>query len=302
MRKQTRKDRLLQQVKDNLTYHRLKSDLAAVEGEIYENQPSFPSAPQNFFERVVTDLKNEIRKDVVSTLTSEKAAAKDALAAFEKAHSAKSLALLTNEKKWNAVLNKKLFKKDKYDLAKMQFALAYMLEDGQAYQRPDDSLAAVSELLFDDPTYMSLLYATLQDNFIKIHNVSGADEQAVLTLGLSLASFLPFPSVITSSINVLAFIHSIYKNQRMKQAFRTLSGAETNMLLATKLTLLQMSKNSMPKGEWNALVDEYLRMVGNLRADAEYEWLVEQSQAPVCKEKIAICDLCVDRLSQVVGA
>ncbi len=302
MKKQTKRDKLLQQVKDNLTHYRLKADLAAVEGEIYENQPCLSGATQNIFERVVTDFKNEIRKDVVSALTSEKKAAKDALIAFEKTHNQKDLQLLDNETKWNAVLDKKLFKKDKYDLAKMQFALAFMLEDGQAYQRPDDSLAAVSEVLFNDPTYMALLYATLQDNFVKIHNVTSADEQNALVFGLNLASFLPFSSVIVSGINALALINEIRKKQRMKQAFRTLSGAETNMLLATKLTLIQMSKNSMPKAAWSALVDEYLRMVGNLRADAEYEWLVEQSQVPVCKEKIAICDLCVDRLSQVVGA
>lgn len=302
MRRQTKRDKLLQQVKDNLTHHRLKADLAAIEGEIYENQPRDFGASQNFFDKVITDFKNEIRRDVVGVLTMEKKAAQDALAAFEKSHDQKQLSLISNEKKWKAVLDKKLFKGDKYNLAKMQFALAFMLQDGQAYQRESDSLEAVSEVLFNDPKYMSRLYAALQDNFVKIHNVASVDEQRAIVFGLNVASLLPFSPVIVSGINVIALINAERKKQRMKQAFRLLSGAETNMLLATKLTLIQMSKENMPKAEWAALVDEYLRTVNNFRSDAEYEWLVEQSQMPVCKEKIAICDLCVNRLSQVVGA
>lgn len=301
MKRQTKRDKLLQQVKDNLTHHRLKADLAAVEGEIYENQPRASTA-QNFFDKVMTDFKNEIRKDVVGALTIEKKAAQDALAAFEKSHDRKQLALLADEKKWKTVLDKKLFKGDKYNLAKMQFALAFMLQDGQAYQRESDSLEAVSEVLFDDPKYMARLYAALQDNFVKIHNVANIDEQRAIVFGLNVASLLPFSPVIVGGINVIALINAERKKQRMKQVFRSLSGAETNMLLATKLTLIQMSKENMPKAEWGALVDEYLRTVNNFRSDAEYEWLVEQSQVPVCKEKIAICDLCVNRLSQVVGA
>lgn len=302
MRRQTKRDKLLQQVKDNLTHHRLKADLAAIEGEIYENQPRDFGTSQNFFDKVITDFKNEIRRDVVGVLTMEKKAAQDALAAFEKSHDQKQLALLADEKKWKTVLDKKLFKGDKYNLAKMQFALAFMLQDGQAYQRESDSLEAVSEVLFGDPKYMSRLYAALQDNFVKIHNVASVDEQRAIVFGLNVAALLPFSPVIVSGINVIALINAERKKQRMKQAFRLLSGAETNMLLATKLTLIQMSKENMPKAEWAALVDEYLRTVNNFRSDAEYEWLVEQSQVPVCKEKIAICDLCVNRLSQVVGA
>ena len=302
MKKQTRKEKLVQLVKDNLTYYRLQADVRAVECDICENQPRAVGQNSNFFERTINEVQNELRRTFVRDMTTEKKAAKDALALFERTHNQKQLKLVQNVEKFKKMLDKKLFKKDKYGLERMQFAIAYMLENDVEYQRAEDSLAAVSELLFDDAQFMSLLYSSLRENFVRIHNVQSQDSLKMQLLGLSVASLFPYAPVFTSGLNVFYFVNAERRKWRMKQAFRTLSGGEKNMLFATKLTLIEMSKSTMPKSAWNLLVDEYLRTVNNFRADAEYEWLVEQLQVPVCKEKIAVCDLCVDRLSQIIGA
>ena len=111
MKKQTRKEKLVQLVKDNLTYYRLQADVRAVECDICENQPRAVGQNSNFFERTINEVQNEIRRTFVRDMTTEKKAAKDALALFERTHNQKQLKLVQNVEKFKKMLDKKLFKK-----------------------------------------------------------------------------------------------------------------------------------------------------------------------------------------------
>ena len=79
----------------NLTYCRLKADLAAVEMEIAGNQPIANEAEGNFFlatlKRLGIGLKNELRKTALDDLEKDKALAHAELTRFEEEHAKKEL-------------------------------------------------------------------------------------------------------------------------------------------------------------------------------------------------------------------
>jgi hypothetical protein len=69
-----------------------------------------------------------------------------------------------------------------------------------------------------------------------------------------------------------------------------------------KLTVVENALPLMPEKEAKELIDETLKYIDNLRADAEYEWLVEKMDIPACKERIALANLAVSRLTLLLEA
>ena len=106
----------------NLTYCRLKADLAAVEMEIAGNQPIANEAEGNFFlatlKRLGIGVKNELRKTTLEDLEKDKALVQAELTRFEEEHPKKELSLANDPAALKAFLKKKLLKKDAYGLEK----------------------------------------------------------------------------------------------------------------------------------------------------------------------------------------
>lgn len=289
----------------NLTYCRLQADVYAVEADIADNQPLAAGEEKGivkkFLNAITTEVQNEIRKKNVQELTVDRQAAIYALSAFEGRHAQKQLALAQDREKFKEYIQKKLFKKDVDGLGKMQFALAFLLDNGTEYQRPEQSLQAVSEILFDDPTYMQSLYVAFCENFYKIQDkrLTAAETGSAIEEGL--ASLLNVAQLVFGAMRMEALIVSVKNKKRMHELLQDLSQNELHTLLAVRLTLLQEAKKTMAEEKLKELVDDYLKYVSNLRSDAEYQWLVERLDVPSCQEKIKTCDLCIARLSRILG-
>ena len=277
----------------NLTYYRLQADLAAVKLEITDNAPVMETAETNLFKKLWSKAKtlvnNELRKKTTDELKKDLAAAEAELARFESIHTAKELQLSQNPAKLKSFIYKKLFKKDTDGLKRMNFALALILDNRYTYQRPAFSLQVISQLLFEDAEYMQGLYDTLYENFKYLHNdlIPSMDE---------LLSMLP--SMGNVSLQALVNRH---KQRNFKKSLDRLSADQAGAILAIKLTVVEKAKTILSKEAWEDLIDETLRFIGDVRADAEYEKVFQIKPADVAEEILRLCSLAVDRLTALVG-
>jgi len=275
----------------NLTYCRLKADLAAVEMEIAGNQPVVSEAEKNFFKNVwnilKTGVKNELRKTTLEDLKKQFATAEAELARFESEHNAKELALLRDLASLKAFLAKKLFKKDEYGLDKLQFSLALLLDDRYAYQRPEHSLCILSDLLFNDGGYMQELYNALCHNYKYIRNDWSITVNDLLS---RMPSF--------GNVSVQSWINKS-KQRKFNARVEKLTADQAATLFAMKLTVVEKAKGILPKEEWEKLTDDTLKFIQDVRADAECEKVFTEQDDGVFEEIFSLCSLAVNRLAKV---
>lgn len=305
MRKMRKKQMIRETAIKNLTYIRLKSDLAAIEKEMADNEPVQKENTKNIITKVIsavaTEVANGIRRKNTIDLSVEKERALANLSAFEKKVSQKELELSGDIKKFKTFIDKKLFKGDKYDMNRKQFALSFILGSANDYLRSEESLKDVSAVLFDDEGYMSELYKTFENNFYGIQK-KAVDERGLGTIiGMGIWSLCSWSIIPIGIGGMVALIRSLDRRQKMEKAFENLSKDELHAYIAMKLTLVESSRHTMPEREWKELIDGTLKYIGNLRGDAEYEWLIERLNAPTNKEKIELSNLAVERLSKIIG-
>ena len=305
MRKAKRMAKAKKIVVKNLTYIRLKSDLETVENEINSNQPVEKEVGGNviskFINGLVTDVANNARRKAVVDLSVEKKTALDNLTAFESTCDMKELELAGDIAKLKKYMNKELFKKDAYGIQKIQFALSLMLDNSCEYVRKEESLEAVSKILFDDEGYMNILFKLFEQNFYGIQKKAVDDIQTGMLLGVGVWSVLIGNWLPVGISGITSIIAQILHKRELKKKFQKLSKDELQAFLAMKLTVIEASRKNMPEAVRKDLIDDLLKYVSNLRGDAEYEWLIEKLDAPANKEKIELCNLTVDRLSRVIG-
>ncbi len=291
----------------NLTYLRLKTDLASIEDEMEDNQPIQKENSRNIITKVIssitTEVANNLRRKTTQELSVEKKTALENLQEFERANDLKELSLSADTEKFKVFINKELFKKDRFNLAKNQFALSLMLTDKNRYLRADDSLRVISSILFDDEGYMAELYEKFSQNFFAIQKVENPEKKLLLPI-FAASSFIfgAFDAIIqTGILGIASLIRRAENKKLMKTALETLKPSELQASLALKLTQIELSRALMPKAEWKNLIDDLLRFVGNFRSDCEYEWLIEQLDAKANMEKIEVLNLTIKRLSHLIG-
>ena len=278
----------------NLTYCRLKADLAAVEMEIAGNSPVAETEESNFLRKIwnkaKTALDNEIRKKTTEELQKDKEAALRELACFEGQHSEKDLQFAKDSVQLKKLVEKVVLKKDKNGLNKVQFALSLILDNRYTYQRPAQSMQIVSDILFDDATYMQGLYQLLFENFKYIRNdvIPTVDE---------LFSLLPS----WGNVSLQSFINRS-KQRNFKASLEKLSADQVGTILAVKLTLAEKAKTLLAYEEWEIFVDETLQFIGDIRADAEYKKVFTGQDDGVSDEVFSLCSLAVNRLAELVKA
>ncbi len=288
MREQTKIKKI---IADNLTYCRLRADIAAIELEIAENTPLPQTDEGSFFKKAFHKAKvsvhNGLRKLTVDELEKEAFAAKAELKRFESEHTQKQLALAKSPEKLGAFIHKKAFKKDKYGLNKNTLALAIIMDDRYAYQRPEQSLQIVSDILFNDPAYMQGLYDALCENFKRVQGdvLPSVDEL-----------FFPIPSLGSTGLKSLL---NRVKKKRFKASLEKLSTSQVGALFAAKLTTIQKAKAVMPTDEWDDLADDTLKLIQNVRADAEYKFVFDVVDGGVADGICALCVHAVERLAEL---
>jgi hypothetical protein len=99
---------------------------------------------------------------------------------------------------------------------------------------------------------------------------------------------------------ILSFIGHIRKKRAANIALKNMSPSETKAAFAYALTLIEVTKD-LAENERKQMIDEFLNSVDNARADAEYKWFAERESIPDCRDKIAVCDRAIERLSKILG-
>ena len=283
-------NRLKKLIVDNLTYCRLCADLAAIEAEMEESKPLPQTEAGGFwrklYNKTVMPVHNSLRKLTADELEKEAYAAKAERKRFEEEHTEKDLTLSQDPDKLKTLIYKKLLKKDGSLLKRTSLALAIIMDDRYVYQRPEQSLQAVSSILFDDPAYMQNLYDALCENFKRI--------QGDLLPTMDVLSYLPS----LGSVGLRSLLNR-GKKQRFKATLTRLSTSQVGALFATKLTALQKAKEITPADKWNDLADDTLKYIQNVRADAEYKFVFDVIDGGVADEICALCVRAVERLAEI---
>ena len=305
MRKAKRLAKAKKIVVNNLTYIRLKTDLEAVEREMDNNQPVAKEQNGGLITKIIngiaTEISNNVRRKNTVDLSVEKQIARENLARFESAVNSKDLEISNDIAKFRKYIDKELFKKDTHGIKRIQFALSFMLDDSFDYLRKEESLQAVSKLLFDDEGYMNILYMLFEQNYYGIQKKASSELENGMLLGVGIWSVVVGSWLPIGIGGIARLVTNIIHRKEMKEKFQNLSKDELQVFLAMKLTIIEATRKTMKEDARKELVDDLLKYVSNLRGDAEYEWLIEKVDAPSNKEKIEICNLTIDRLSRVVG-
>ena len=300
-----KREKIRQNIIDNLTLCRLNGDLLAIEAAIRDNAPTAASDEGGIVKKFITgifsDISNAAKAYNVRELSVKKEEAKEAIASFRASHSASDLKISENTDEFRKYIDKHLFKKDKDGLGRVAFALVFAIDErNQSYKFPEESLEVVSEIIFDDSKKLGKLYNAYKTNFEKIQKPLVGDFGRGFGLGSSLGGIL-VRSMLPFGVTVFATVVGHYINKRIAQeAFSTMSAGETNSTLAFRLTLIEAAVD-LPEKKQKEMIDDLLTDIGNIRSDAEYRWYVEQENIPVCQEKIETCDLALARLAKILG-
>ena len=292
--KRQKKNKWEKRVAINLAHYRLQGDVYALSAEIDENKPLENSVKEEgiferFFGMLATGVRNEVRKNVTVGLKEELEKATGALQAFEERHK-KLLKYGADEVKFKKVIAKKLFKKDKYGLQKIRYALAFIVKDENEYCRADESLQVVSELLFDDPTTMP----KMQEAFLENYRYLIAEKR-----GIEIETLIP--TWAREMFGLLAAFSGFGEKRRDDEDES--AGTENHFAaaLAFELTTLWAGLKGLPEEKQKEELDEFLKRLGNYRADAEYRWLIEGSGRETSAAQLTVCNRTIARLSEILG-
>lgn len=300
-----KKEKIRQNIIDNLTLQRLEGDLYAVEAAIRDNAPKTASNEggriKRFINEVITEISNTVKRINTQELSVDKDKAKKALMEFRASHFEKDFEISQDTEKFRKYIDKKLFKKDRDGIAKLSFALMFALDEKEReYQCPEESLEVVSEILFDDPKRLGKLYRQYKINYEKIHSSLTSEFDRGLNLGSGLGTILALSALPICVTGLITLVSYARNKKAASVAFKNLSASETNASLAFYLTLIEEVGGS-DEDKHREMVDELLNKIDNIRADAEYRWYVEGENIPDAKEKIELCNLTLKRLGEILG-
>ena len=288
----------------NLNYLYYKGIVDAIERDMQSSEPVHIENERNaitrFFAGIINEFANNVRRKNTLELSAEKANALEVLTSFEKSVSEKELDLAKDIDKFKTFLNKKAFKKDKYNLKRNSFALSYVMNVAKENDRIE-GLEAVSGVLFDDAGYMTDLFRKFEKNFYGIQKPTVGELEAGLIGGLGVWSLSSWSIIPIAIGGIATLVSGIVNRLEMKKAFATLSTDELHAYIAMKLTLIEEAREVMPEEEWKNLVDDMLKYVSNLRGDAEYNWLIEKVDGKRNKELIELCNLTIEQISKIIG-
>ncbi|MDE7379605.1 MAG: hypothetical protein K2N14_01010 [Clostridia bacterium] len=130
-------------------------------------------------------------------------------------------------------------------------------------------------------------------------------EGVLAEIGIGIAATVEVAAVYSSILLGGALIGTEIAKQikinNAKESLRKTSPEDLSLLLAIKATLIQYAKNSMGEEEMKSALDDCLKQLNDLRADAEYLLIVERLDAEKSKKKIDICNNFTSRLVNIVG-
>ena len=300
-----KREKIKRNIIDNLTYCRLQGDLYAVEASIRDNAPKEKKEEggviRKFVNEIINEFTNAAKRVITRELTVDKEKAKTALEKFRTEHKDTDLSISQDTEKFRKYIDKHLFSKDTNGLKKISFALSFAIDErNQSYQCPEESLEVVSEILFDDHKKLGTLYSKYKNNYIEISKTEPTEFKLGFNLGMGIGGVLAMSLLPIGVGGIFAFVDSIRSKRAASNALKNMSPDEANAAFAYALTLIEVTRELDGK-ERKRMIDELLSSVDNARSDAEYKWFAEMDNIPDCKEKIAICDNAIKRLSIILG-
>ena len=296
-----KKEKIRQNIIDNLTLARLEGDLLAVEAAIRDNAPKVQSEEggpvRRFLNTVINDIGNTVRRYNTQELSVDKENAQSALREYRARFNPKELKLADDQDEFRRYIKKHLFKKDRDGMERISFALIFAIDEkNQEYQCPEESLEVVSEILFEDPKRLGRLYSRYRKNFEAIYKPWPSEADGCQSLGRALAIAL-MPICVTG---VFAAVSYALHKRATAEAFKEMTPGETNASLAFYLTLIE-EMDDATQAKKKEMIDELLKKLDNIRSDAEYRWYAEGENAPECRRRIEVCDLALARLGKILG-
>ena len=251
-------EKIESKVRLNLDYIRLKADVYAVGALIRDTEPTPQPVEENlsFFAKTFSTIKSRI-KDKVGQIAKEEllkkeVLAKQALKEFEESHCEKQLKLSAKEDKLKKILSKKLFKNDDGSLARLQYGLTYAIADNHQYQCYEDSLRAVSEILFENPEKLIEVINSFVENYKKLEikkfeNIV-ADNSEINWKTISSEIKGVFKSFVFS-----AFKFDGVNNDKESAKINQMSKNSLLTELAIMLTLLEETKKIVSEEEFSLI-------------------------------------------------
>jgi hypothetical protein len=170
---------------------------------------------------------------------------------------------------------------------KLRFALSLLMDKRYTYYRPEHSLCIISDLLFGDGEYMQELYSSLCNNFKYICNEWTISIDDLLSL---------IPSF--GNVSVQTWINKS-KQRKFTSRVEKLTADQAATLFAMKLTIVEKSKILLPKEEWETLIDDTLKFIQDVRADAECEKVFTEQEDGVFEKIFSLCARAVNRLAEI---
>lgn len=296
-----KREKIRQNIIDNLTLCRLEADLYAVEAAIRDNEPKAANdeggCVKRFINGIINDINNTARRFATRELSVDREKARKALSDFRAQHSAKEFDISRNAEEFSKYIDKNMFKKDKYGIDKLTFALIFAIDTRDIeYQCPEESLEVVSEILFGDSKRLGKLYNSYKNNYYAVkkgkHGVGDGESEGNDATGGSYGLF-------TKEGFVGYVKHLLFRKSEIL-SLKCLTPSETEGAFALYLTLIEHNKR-IGDEKLKEMINELLERVDNLRADAEYKWYVEGVNVPECRRVIKSADHTVERLGKILG-
>ena len=309
-----KRNRIRQTIITNLTYARMQGDLFAIDAAIRDNdtkimQNSAASESQaedmgafkKIWNGIKTEIGNSLKKMNAMELAAKRDRAQTALNSFKSAHTEKELRLGNDPELLRGYMEKTVFKDDRDGRGRLAFALMYVIDDKHEYQRPEESLEFVSEILFGDSKRLGALYSKFTENYVALNKSCYTEFERGLGVGIGLGGLATFSILPAAVSGAVALIRYICGEVNARESCEKLTAGEAYTTLAFGLTLIEASIGKASDDTVRDMIDEQLEHIDSIRADAEYTWTAERSFVDECRERIAACDRAFKRLTEIIG-
>ena len=299
-----KRERIKRHIIDNLTLCRLRGDKLDIEASMRDYAPKEASAEGGAFKRfvngILNDLGNAARSYISKDFAAERDLADKALSEFIAEHKGCDFSISENPEEFRKYIDKKLFSRDREGLGKVSFALMFAIDErNRQYQRPEESLEVVSEILFDDHKALGRLYRAYKSNYMAIRSSWPDEFESGLGLGAGIGGAIATSLLPVTVTGLIAFVGYILNKRAANEAFKTMAPSDINATFAFSLTVIECALGISDSAR-KELIDELLERVDNVRADAEYGMYVEMRDIEENKKRIALCDAAIERLGFVL--
>lgn len=325
-------------------YYGLLYDLKLVEEGMRDSEPlstSGSGALKNFWNKNVV---NESRRRNMRKLSEKKNEILNRIDELKARNDKAGIDYTLGEDR-DALIKKigEVFCGQNAEISKALFSLRFCLDNSVEFANRDSVNTEVSKLLFDDGTVISVLYADLKENYVKLFRspIQKVQDTLIKCLGVSALVAVVLPPLLIggtalTALTVPALLEGVFADicinvavatevaaiystiilggavigteigkqivtARAKESLRKVAPEDIGLLLALKATLIQYCKSTMTGEQLKVALDDCLKQLNDLRADAEYLLIVEKLDAEKSKKKIDICNNFTSRLVEIVG-